>query len=48
VAFGVEANLFGKFWLTLQFARRGSEFESWRGRSAPAQEFGTITFAIIG
>lgn len=47
LAAGVEANLFASVWLTFQFIRRGSEFEDRRGRDAPAQEFGSITFAIL-
>ncbi|WP_066800966.1 lipid A deacylase LpxR family protein [Sphingomonas soli] len=48
IASGTEVNLVGRFWLTLSFVRRGSEFRSWRGVSAPAQEFGGITLAWHG
>jgi lipid A 3-O-deacylase len=47
LAAGVEVNLFGPVWFTFQFIHRGSEFETWRGRKAPAQEFGAITIAWI-
>lgn len=40
---GVEINLVSNFWMTAQFVHRGSEFVSWRGRRASAQEFGAIT-----
>lgn len=46
-AVGAELNLVGNVWLTFQFIRRGSEFETWRGREAPAQKFGSITLAWI-
>ena len=44
-AAGTEINLVSKFWLTFQFVHRGSEFETWRGRDAPAQEFGALSIA---
>lgn len=44
---GFEANLVGPWWLTFQFVRRGSEFETWRGRKAPAQDFGAVTIAWV-
>jgi len=46
-AIGVEANLFWRLWATFQFVHRGSEFETSRGRNAPAQEFGSITLAYV-
>jgi hypothetical protein len=49
IAAGAELNLVSNFWVTFQFVRRGSEFKSWRGRHAPAQEFGSLTVAwMIG
>jgi hypothetical protein len=47
IAAGVEVNLVGNFWATFQFIRRGSEFETSRGREAPAQEFGALTIALL-
>jgi lipid A 3-O-deacylase len=44
-ALGAEANVVGNFWVTAQFIRRGSEFESRSGRDAPAQHFGAISAA---
>lgn len=45
IAAGFEVNLIGNFWLTYQFIHRGSEFRRRNGRAAPAQEFGSLTFA---
>lgn len=46
IAVGAELNLVGNFWVTAQYIHRGSEFETWRGRKAPAQEFAAITLAL--
>jgi hypothetical protein len=43
IAAGVELSPIQTVFLTFQFIRRGSEFETWRGRKAPAQEFAAIT-----
>lgn len=47
IAIGAEFNLAGNFWVTFQFIRRGSEFETWTGRKAQAQEFGSFTLALV-
>lgn len=47
IAAGAELNLVGNLWLSYQFIRRGSEFESRSGRDAPAQEFGALTLVLM-
>lgn len=47
IGVGFEVNLAGNVWLTYQFIHRGSEFERRNGRDAPAQEFGSITLAVM-
>ena len=45
IAAGLEVNPVSNVWMTLQFIRRGSEFETSTGRDSPAQNFGALTLA---